>query len=65
MTTPALKIYSYVLEKAEDDTAAKRAELYRALAAVIGDPRKARELNQIADELEQINRRCRQLTLGL
>lgn len=65
MNNPAQQVYAYVLECAANEPTARRATIYRNLAAVIGDEALARNLCALAAELEEIDRRCRQLSLKL
>lgn len=55
----------FVLERMELEPIAKRIELLRSLAIfnVSGSPKEREELHALADELEQIERKHRQLVL--
>jgi hypothetical protein len=60
---PTSILFDFVLEKAADETAARRVRLYRALASVIGNESDAVTLVTLADDLEAIERKHRQLVL--
>ena len=56
-------LFDFVLEKAAEETASRRVQLYRALASVIGHEKEAITLITLADDLEAIERKHRQLVL--
>lgn len=65
--SPASEVLcAFVFEKSSDEPVSRRIQLYRALAATLleSDPRFT-ELTKLADSLDEIERRCRQLRLDL
>jgi hypothetical protein len=65
MSTPLQDLHAFVLAESFRLPAARRARIYRALADIVGDEVAARELIQLAMDLEAIDRRSRQLLLNL
>lgn len=64
-TEPSLSpLYHFVVEKAPDALPERRAKIYRALAAIIGNENDARALVALAAECEALELRCRQLELN-
>lgn len=63
--TPIEDLHAFVIEASLSLPAARRARIYRALAEIIGDERTSLELQQMAEDLEAIDRRSRQLLLNL
>lgn len=56
------ELFDFVLDKALAEPARKRVEIYRALAEIAGDPVMTRDLQKLARELEEADRRCREFT---
>ena len=50
----------HVLDTVDGLTLTKRVHVLRGLASVIGDPDETSDLNQLADELEAADHRCRE-----
>jgi neutral trehalase len=63
MRKPAHEILEFVLEKAAAEKPARRAELYRALAAVAPSEHDVRRLTELAAEIEAIETKHNQLLL--
>jgi CTP:molybdopterin cytidylyltransferase MocA len=63
--TPAVRIADYVLAKSPAEPTAVRIQLYTDLAALTPDDGRSASLLKLADELREIDRRCRQLRLDL
>ena len=63
LEAPAQLLCGFVLEKSAEVAAPQRARLYRALAAVIGNPDETAKLNTLAAALEAIDEQHRQLVL--
>jgi hypothetical protein len=62
---PALRILTdFALEKANGESLAKRVEIYRAVAALIPASEQRTQVMDLADELEEIERKHRQLLLS-
>ncbi len=60
---PLATITEFVLAKLDGEPIKRRIEIKRALAAVMPTAKQAKELDAMADELEQIEARHRQLVL--
>ena len=56
-------LHEFVLTKLEGESIATRCRVMRPLAMIIGDEAAAKQLNALADELEQIEAKHRQLVL--
>ena len=65
MSDPEKTITEFVLAQLDNQPPRRRAELYRALARLISDEAAIPELVKLADDLDAIQRRHRQLTLNL
>ena len=63
MHKPAAIIAEFVMERLEGETIARRILLNRALSALTVDIQEQKSLNQMADELEAIQRKHQQLLL--
>lgn len=63
MLKPSTVLTGYILERLPSEPIARRIELTRALA-LISPTREQVELNKMADELENIERRHQQLLLN-
>ena len=57
-------LITYVLEKAEQEPLKKRAELYRGLAIICGDPHESATLVAMADNLEEWDSLCREFNFS-
>ena len=62
-SNPSLLIYEFVLERVSDEPLERRAQIYRALATVIGREDLAAQLIAHANSLDEIERRHAQLVL--
>lgn len=56
-------LYEFVLAKLDSEPVGARCKLMRSLSLIIGDEMVSNQLNALADELEQIERKHRQLVL--
>jgi hypothetical protein len=59
------RLIDYVMEKAAVEPAARRARIYRDLSTVVLSDAAAHQLVAAAEDLDAIDRRCRQLRLDL
>jgi hypothetical protein len=53
-------VISFVLEQADSQPIGRRAKIYRALSETCGEPVEQRQLAKLADDLESIDKACRQ-----
>lgn len=63
MDKPVQLLNRYVLDRSATEPLPVRAELYRALAEVVGDQAESKRLRSRASELESIDEKHRQLVL--
>jgi hypothetical protein len=61
---PLSELIAFVIEKAPSEMPQRRARLYRALIAIVGDAAIAAELTRLADECDRLESQCRQLVLN-
>lgn len=58
--TPHMELIAFVLDRAQDESTAKRARLYRALAPIVGEPAERNALDRLAYDLETADALCRE-----
>lgn len=56
-------VVAFALEKLADEPLQRRAHLYRCIADICGDEKSARQLLQLAADLDEIDRKHGQLPL--
>lgn len=65
MSDPRTELFEFVLTRAESEPAQRRVKIYRALAEFAGGAELTKKLNELADELEAADRRCREFAFKL
>ena len=60
MTSPHRELIEFVLDQADLQPSPKKIRLYRALAEFAGDPKRTRELQDLADTLDRADQLCRE-----
>jgi len=65
MSNAADRVMAFALDHLKDEPVARRISLYRDLAEILASEKQAAKLRDLADELEDIERKAGQLRLGL
>lgn len=61
----ATRLHSFVMEQAEKQPIEQAPQVYRDLAQIVGTAKDARELNALAEDIDSILRRRRQIAANL